>query len=91
MIICVLQLSINRGPLTGSINIQMKWRAVVVQRSDFKHSCLCSIKMEYDCSPGLSMKYKGLFSEGRGEKNPSLQNVNCLMSVSLILETEPHV
>lgn len=47
MIICVLQLSINRGPLTGSINIQMEWRAVVVQRNDFKHSCLCSIKMEY--------------------------------------------
>lgn len=47
MIICVLQLSINRGPLTGSINIQMKRRAVAVQYSDFKHSCLCSIRTEY--------------------------------------------
>lgn len=69
MIICVLQLSINRGPLTGSINIQSGGQpessAVILNISISAQSRWSIYINVYNYRPSPGMKHK------RGGKNGS--------------------
>lgn len=75
MIICVLRLSLNRGPLTGSINIQSGGQSssstAILNISLWAQSRWSICINVYNCRPNPGMKYK------RGGNNTSQLSDEC--------------